>query len=57
MYSKGVNTVRISGFDVAEFPPNEALFQVDFLDELEKQPQQALNLLPISSVSSLMNMI
>lgn len=40
-----------------QFPPNEALFQVDFLDELEKQPQQALNLRPISSVSSLMNVI
>ena len=31
-----MNTEVLSGFDVAKFPLNEALFSVTFFDELEK---------------------
>ena len=41
-----MDTEVLSGFEVAEFPLNEALFSVNFFDELEKitttDPQLAI---------------
>ena len=52
-----MNTEILSGFDVAEFPLNEALFPVNFFDELEKITTTDPQLATYFSVCNLVHII